>query len=440
VAIYVFCGPSIAPAEVRALRPDVEVAAPIKRGDLLRRRLSRDDTAIIIDGYFFYTAAIQHMEILDAIDRGTTVIGASSMGALRAAELHPLGMIGVGRIFEQLRDGALIADDEVTLLHDPDSYVCHTESLVNLRHNLRAACAGGVIGEPAAELAIDRLARTWFGDRTRGSAFRLLREAGFDDDAARLQAHWARQFFDVKRADAREALAAAPPPPPPAARLPATVFSHLIREDYTFVDDDLELPEVEVVHYCQVAEPDMPAIYRRTALLQLLDLASRRAGEPPAPADDRYDAAVRRADAAARAGIALDELCRHALIACGVLDAGATAASVEALALPVLVAPGQPIREFLTIELERRGVLQRAAQELAGFIRDRLSGRLTADVIRHGRSHRDHVVRLYTGLWDTPADQLGAAARCRGFRDVEDLVHLGGRIVITAKLAADRAG
>ena len=44
---------------------------------------------------------------------GTQVFGAASMGALRAAELAPFGMIGVGAIFAAYRDGRLTGDDEV---------------------------------------------------------------------------------------------------------------------------------------------------------------------------------------------------------------------------------------------------------------------------------------------------------------------------------------
>ena len=39
------------------------------------------------------------------------------MGALRAAELHGFGMIGIGAIFRAYRDGRLEGDDEVALLH-----------------------------------------------------------------------------------------------------------------------------------------------------------------------------------------------------------------------------------------------------------------------------------------------------------------------------------
>jgi hypothetical protein len=39
------------------------------------------------------------------------------MGALRAAELHTFGMVGVGRVFEGYRDGVYEDDDEVAVVH-----------------------------------------------------------------------------------------------------------------------------------------------------------------------------------------------------------------------------------------------------------------------------------------------------------------------------------
>ena len=71
----------------------------------------------IIDGYFDSVPAVSHKEILVALSMGVPVYGAASMGALRVAELHHFGMIGVGRIFERYREGSLEDDDEVAVVH-----------------------------------------------------------------------------------------------------------------------------------------------------------------------------------------------------------------------------------------------------------------------------------------------------------------------------------
>jgi hypothetical protein len=66
----------------------------------LQLTVSAGDIVIIIDGLFYHTAPVRHKEILILLAQGVTVIGAASMGALRAAELHPYGMTGVGSIFD----------------------------------------------------------------------------------------------------------------------------------------------------------------------------------------------------------------------------------------------------------------------------------------------------------------------------------------------------
>ena len=75
---------------------------------------------MLIDGLFDASPAVRHKELLQLMARGVPVIGAASMGALRAAELAPFGMIGVGRIFTAYAAGALVGDDEVALLHGPE--------------------------------------------------------------------------------------------------------------------------------------------------------------------------------------------------------------------------------------------------------------------------------------------------------------------------------
>ena len=63
--------------------------------------------------------SVWHHELLAALDAGVAVYGGASMGALRAAELWPLGVVGVGTVFGWYRDGVLDDDDEVALYHAP---------------------------------------------------------------------------------------------------------------------------------------------------------------------------------------------------------------------------------------------------------------------------------------------------------------------------------
>src|SRR5205085_3445459 len=92
-------------------------APPIKRGDLAA--VSDYDIIVIVDGEFGQTDSVSPKEILEIIGRGKTVVGAASMGALRASELDRSGMIGVGWVYEYFRRCAVRRDAAVALVYSP---------------------------------------------------------------------------------------------------------------------------------------------------------------------------------------------------------------------------------------------------------------------------------------------------------------------------------
>jgi hypothetical protein len=160
----VYIGPTLAAAEVRARLPDATVLPPAAVGDVLvaaRRHGIR--RIAIVDGYFERMAAVWHKEILLALERGIAVWGASSMGALRAAELAPFGMIGVGSIYRAYKRGVLVADDEVAVAHLPaeQGYRAISDALVNVRDGLARAAKANVITERTRDQLIE-LARARF--------------------------------------------------------------------------------------------------------------------------------------------------------------------------------------------------------------------------------------------------------------------------------------
>ena len=163
----------------------------------------------IIDGMFLQTASVRHREILHLLRRGVIVAGSSSMGALRAAELHRFGMRGFGEIFRLYRDGVVEGDDEVAIVHGTadDGYRAYSDPLVSMRIALRDAAAAGVIGGEDAAAMLGLASAMPF----RARSFRAL------DRAARGRIAGAEAFAawrsgrdtDAKAADARLMLAAA---------------------------------------------------------------------------------------------------------------------------------------------------------------------------------------------------------------------------------------
>lgn len=141
---------------------------PAAQGDVLRA--VRDGARIVglIDGGFEGVPAVLHQEILWAMAEGVQVLGAASMGALRAAELHRFGMVGVGAIFEAYRYGRLRDDAEVALLHAPAelSWAPLTEPLVDVRATLEAAGMAGALDRAEAGFCLEVAARLHYKERT----------------------------------------------------------------------------------------------------------------------------------------------------------------------------------------------------------------------------------------------------------------------------------
>jgi hypothetical protein len=150
----VFVGPTLPVAEASQL-VDATFLPPAGQGDVYRavKRL-RPDIIGIIDGYFHQTGSVWHREILWAMAEGIHVLGAASMGALRAAELQKYGMRGIGKVFEAYRDGRFAPfeepfedDDEVAVIHGPPEtgFVPLSEAMVDIRDTLAHAGEAGVI-------------------------------------------------------------------------------------------------------------------------------------------------------------------------------------------------------------------------------------------------------------------------------------------------------
>jgi hypothetical protein len=162
MTVYVFTGPTLSIEEART-ELDAVYLPPVSQGDVYRVGLLRPEAIGIVDGYFDRVPAVWHKEILWAMSQGIRVYGSASMGALRAAELAPFGMQGIGQIFEAYRDGVLEDDDEVAVIHGlPETgYRCLSVAMINIRRTLARAEAEGVVS-PKTRAALEHLAKDLF--------------------------------------------------------------------------------------------------------------------------------------------------------------------------------------------------------------------------------------------------------------------------------------
>jgi hypothetical protein len=131
-SLAIFSGPSLWGETIEHL-PNELWLPPVRCGDVVAVVAQHSPKKIlIIDGFFHQVLSVWHKEICYALIKGVVCIGASSMGALRAAEMHRYGMIGIGKIFEMFRDGE--EDDSlVALTCDPATYQPLSEAPVGNR-------------------------------------------------------------------------------------------------------------------------------------------------------------------------------------------------------------------------------------------------------------------------------------------------------------------
>ena len=215
----VFVGPTLPPSEARAVL-DALYLPPAQQGDVYRAVTRHRPAAVgIIDGFFQQVASVWHKEILWAMAEGVHVFGSSSMGALRAAELAPFGMRGVGRIFEAYRDGRLAPydeeafedDDEVAVVHGPaeEGFVSISEAMVNIRCTLAAAVEADVIAPETRDRLAGLGKELFYPDRSYPRVLARAIERGLPaGELDRLRAWLPTGSINQKRADARAMLTA----------------------------------------------------------------------------------------------------------------------------------------------------------------------------------------------------------------------------------------
>ncbi|HVE87938.1 MAG TPA: TfuA-like protein [Myxococcales bacterium] len=222
--LVAFLGPSLGAVAARKLVP-CALWPPVGQGDVWRALELKPRAIALIDGVFGAQPPVWQREIVDALAEGVLVFGASSMGALRAAELAPLGMIGVGEIFRRYRDGDLVDDAEVALLYSgaEHGYQPFTVPLVNARHTAEVARRERILTRAQAAALVQRAERMFYQDRTWPRLLGPLDRA----TRARLERRLSRGDLDLKAKDAAECLRTAaawlrtrqrPPPlraPPP---------------------------------------------------------------------------------------------------------------------------------------------------------------------------------------------------------------------------------
>lgn len=205
---HVFLGPSLDKTSAQQYLWQAHYHPPIQCGDIIRLLRCSPQKIVIIDGLYEQVPAVWHKEIMLALDKGIEVYGAASMGALRAAELHQYGMIGVGKIFQAFATHQLTDDDEVAVLHQDvqQDLVPINDAMVNIRETLAQAFCEHLVDKATHDALIDWCKSQFYPKRLLRKA---LEHVGLihQEQCARLRA-WldVHGIIDLKRQDAIDAL------------------------------------------------------------------------------------------------------------------------------------------------------------------------------------------------------------------------------------------
>ena len=163
----VFAGPSLHGSTYR-IDGDIELRPPARQGDVFKAVGDGANVIGLVDGVYEQVPAIWHKEILHALSEGVRVFGAASLGALRAAECAAFGMVGVGRIFEDYRDGRREDDADVALTHGPRElgYQPLSEPLVNVEATLEFHLENGSLTLEEFHRMLSAARALFFKERT----------------------------------------------------------------------------------------------------------------------------------------------------------------------------------------------------------------------------------------------------------------------------------
>lgn len=313
----VFLGPSLRRAEAQAIYPEAILLPPAAVGDVISAtRFYQPHAIALIDGAFMQNLATYHKELIDVMAKGIWVIGASSMGALRAVECERYGMIGVGQVFNAYKTGEIEDDDEVALSHLAAEFDFRpvSEAMVNIRATMAAAVAAGTLSEAEADRLIAVQKQRWFMDRLPlVSVDDAIAELNFDPSkAGELSAFLKEHWVDVKAGDAREALRRLqqlPDGPIPVEErpqlYPSGVYSYMVEHDLTVgADDNLPVTRDQVWRHFVLSDQRAPAVVHHALLrAAAVDLMHDQGIEPT---NEELEEAAETL--AARLGVSVGEL------------------------------------------------------------------------------------------------------------------------------------
>jgi hypothetical protein len=433
--VCLFIGPSLSGAQlddsVARIPADVRVLPPVQQGDLLRLRDLDPSVVAIVDGAFFQVPSITHKEILLTLERGVRVLGASSLGALRAAELDVFGMEGVGEIYRLYKRGVIDGDDEVALAHaeSVDGYAPMSEPLVNIRHNLSRARKRGLISRAAESAIVGATRKLHFTQRSYAAAATHAPDSQRDS----LAEFFRKQAEDVKRSDALALLQVLADRFSGAQEWPAvqpvkthrTVYLHLFEREYV----GCVVADARVASFYKLWSPNAPHTRNQLVLRCLaLDAAAHR-GIPVADCSDELGVAQRDRE------VVCSVLRQYGSARALVTDvAQRLGVPWQALLAAPRMRPGIPWDTLLVRELKLSGDFRPVADRARQVIR--FAEEMSAQVPGYAESLScSRLEAWFAAQWGVRSGMFGRALVRRGFDSYREFIDVARPAYVFDRLA-----
>jgi hypothetical protein len=197
----IFLGPSLSMKKAREVFPFAEYRSPARKGDILRIATRHESNFIgLIDGVFLQDYPPTPIEVYTALSKSVKIVGAASIGAVRAVELEKFGMIGVGKIFKLYKSGKLEDDDEIAVTF-ADDYKLQSEALIDIRYTLYHAYKDGIIDYNTRRELIKIAKKIYFPYRTYDEILNKARGIINNNILAKLEEYIAKNRKSLKEED-----------------------------------------------------------------------------------------------------------------------------------------------------------------------------------------------------------------------------------------------
>lgn len=202
-----FAGPTLSNQfqRIRERHSEIDFRGPAAWGDVAQAVRDGATRIGVVDGYFEQTRSVWHKEIIFALSRGVRVAGAASLGALRAAECEPFGMIPIGTIAHDYISGALFDDSDVALVHAPAevNYLALSEPRVNVIATLNLMLKENLLSTTEWKNAKAVADRMFYAELSLRAVFSNMQIVN-TNRIERLIEIAKVKYVDVKQADALE--------------------------------------------------------------------------------------------------------------------------------------------------------------------------------------------------------------------------------------------